>query len=118
MAWFRRGSLVCAHNGLGSGSVTCAMWHRWFSCVCDRVQRWFRSMRCNGSIACVFTGGLIMVSLVVRMSVCGMVYIWVRCVWSSVVVQLIVAWFICGSVVVQLWFACMSEFNIIGSDMC
>ena len=64
MASFRRGSLVCAHNGLGSGSVTCVMRHRWFSCVCDRVQRWFRSMRCNDSIACVFTGGLIMVSLV------------------------------------------------------
>ena len=118
MASFRRGSLVCAHNGLGSGSVTCVMRHRWFSCVCDRVQRWFRSMRCNDSIACVFTGGLIMVSLVVRMSVCGMVYIWVRCVWSSVVVQLIVAWFICGSVVVQLRLACMFDFSILGSDMC
>ena len=64
VAWFRHGSVVCAHNGLGRGSVTCVMCHRWFSCVCDMVQRWFRCVRYSGSVGCVqgwfdnvFSGG-------------------------------------------------------------
>ena len=67
----------------------------WFSCAwqcLDVVHCWFRCGSC----------------------VCGMVYIWVRCVWSSVVVQLSVAWFIGGSVLVQLQFTCMSEFDMVG----
>ena len=73
---------------------------QWFNCVC--VHRWFDNVFIGGADVCV----------------CGMVYIWVRCVWSSVVVQLSVAWFRDGSVLVQLWFTCMSEFGMVGSDMC
>jgi len=74
--------------------------------VCDMVQRWFRCVRCNVSIACVFTGGLIMVSLVVRMCVWHGLHMGQVCVvkcCGSVECGMVHMWFSSGSVVVHVY---------------